>query len=689
MSKAGSGRGRSGARNSTLHDLRTRLAASEARLRNIIERSPDAFVVVDQQGTVQFANHAAEELFAGHPSGLLGQPFGFPLTAGETTEVDIVSPQGTERISEMRVMDIDWAGQQAHVALLRDITERSHALHALQESEKRLTLAMEAAGLGFWDIDLRTDFVTCNDRLLALLGYRPGDIAPRLEAWENLTHPDDLLPTRLAFERHLRGETSGFRAECRLLAKPGRWRWVLAQGEVVERDLGGEPLRVIGVVEDIDERKAVEDRIRQVLQHDPLTELPNRSLLYELAERELASARRSRKACAFLFVDLDRFKPINDTYGHDVGDAVLREVARRLSGCVRAEDTVGRLGGDEFLAVVSHIGGVEDAATATRHILDRLGQPYHTDGLALTVLPSIGISLFPQDGDSVEDLIKNADTAMYHAKDSGRNNFQFFKAAFNERVSQSLKIESRLRNGLEQHEFVLFYQPVFDTATRTVVGAEALLRWPCTDWQPEQFIPVAETAGFMQTLGEWVLQEVCRQQREWRDRGLRMVPVSMNVSPAQFRKTGFARSVADALKREGIGAEDLWVEMTESTIMRNAEDAVTVLRELKDMHVKVALDDFGTGYSSLSYLARMPIDILKLDQSFVTDIGHKPADLAIAEGIIALGRSLGLEVVAEGIESDDDLAFVQAHHCRHGQGFHFCRPMPADEFEQWRRQRAA
>lgn len=659
--------------------------ASAASLRVIIDRSPDAYVIVDQRGLVQFANPAAGSLFSTPPAALVGQPFGFPLVTGEIADVDIVDPRGAERTAEMRVVDIEWAGKRAYVAVLRDVTERVLIMRALKESEKRLTLAMEAARLGFWDIDLRTGSVICNDKLLDLLGYSRSDIEPKREAWQRLVHPDDTHQYRLAFDAHLRGETPTFRIEIRMRTKAGDWRWMIAQGEVVERDPAGTALRIIGVTEDIDERKEVEQKIRRVLQHDPLTALPNRALLYELGERELASARRGGRSCAVLFVDLDRFKPINDTYGHDVGDAVLKEVAQRLSASVRGEDTVGRLGGDEFVAILSHVGSMEDVTKAARHVLYRLSQPYHVDGLKLTVLPSIGISLFPNDGDNVEALVANADTAMYNAKDTGRGTMQFFKAAFNERVSQSLNIESRLHNSLEQHEFVVFYQPVFDATTGVVVGAEALLRWPCTNWEPEQFIPVAETAGFMQTLGEWVLHEVCRQQREWRDRGLSLLPVSVNVSPTQFRTPGFARSVSEALANEGLGAEDLCMEMTESTVMHNAEDAAAVLRELKEMHIKVALDDFGTGYSSLSYLARMPIDILKLDQSFVTGITHKPDSLPIAEGIIALGLSLGLEVVAEGIESEEDLAFVQSHHGLRGQGFHFCRPLPAHEFEQWRR----
>jgi diguanylate cyclase (GGDEF)-like protein/PAS domain S-box-containing protein len=672
-----------------VRELTLQLSASEVRLHNIIERSPDAFVITDSQGTIQFANQAAFALFGKPESALVGRSFGLPVVAGETAEVDIVSARNEAQVAEMRVVETEWDGKKAYIAVLRDITERSRVERVLKENEKRLTLAMEAAQLGFWDIDLRTGRVTCNDKLFTLLGYLPGEVAPRPEAWRRLVHPDDLPRVEQAFDEHLRGKTPVFRIECRLRAKSGTWSWVFSQGEVMERSLGGEPLRMIGVTENIDERKEVAEKMRHVLQHDPLTGLANRALLYEFGERVLSSARRGGRGCAFLFVDLDRFKPINDTYGHDVGDAVLKEVARRLATCVRSEDLVGRLGGDEFLTVLSHIRNGEDAAKVARHVLHRLDRPYLVDSLLLHVSPSIGISLFPQDGHSVDALIKNADTAMYHAKKSGRDNFQFFKKEFNERASQALKIESRLHSGLKQQEFVLFYQPVLDTETQAIVGAEALLRWPAMNALPEQFIAVAETAGFMPTLGEWVMQQACRQLRAWRDKGFLSFPVAIKVSPTQFRQKNFARSVGDALEQACLSAEDLCLEMTESTVMKSVDEAAGVLSSLKELGVKVGLDDFGTGYSSLSDLSRLPIDILKLDQSFVQAIGRNGArGGAMADGIIALGRALGLEVSAEGIESAESLAFLKARHCRRGQGFHFCRPLPVREFEQWSRARA-
>ncbi len=435
---------------------------------------------------------------------------------------------------------------------------------------------------------------------------------------------------------------------------------------------------------DITDRKAAE----KVAQHDPLTGLPNRALLYEYAEHLMSVASRQGGQMAFLFFDLDRFKPINDTYGHQVGDEVLKQVAMRLTPCIRGGDLVTRLGGDEFVAVLSNIGSADDAATVARHALDRLRQPYIVNGRELTVTPSIGISLYPQDGQNTEELIRNADAAMYHAKENGKNDFQFFRAEFDQAAREALRIESRLRQGLASREFVLFYQPVVATATAQVVGVEALLRWPAMRSDPAAFIPVAEKAGMMIDLGNWVLREACRQQREWLDKGGPIVPMAVNVSPLQFRQKDFLESVGDALKSSGVPPASLYIEVTEGTLMHDTNGAREILLGLQELGVKIALDDFGTGYSSLGYLSRLPIDIVKLDQSFVKEIGANGASTAIAKAVIALGHSLGLDVIAEGVESSDALAFLRAHHCPRSQGFHFSPPMPAHQFERWWADRA-
>jgi diguanylate cyclase (GGDEF)-like protein/PAS domain S-box-containing protein len=665
-------------------DLAAKLEASEARLRNVIERSPDAFLVIDSAGVIQFANRAAAVLFRTEEARLLiGERFGRPLAAGETIDVDIIGSHGEEIVAEMRVVETEWQGRQAYIAVLRDLTERIRSARIHKENEKRLTLAFDAAELSFWDIDIVTDSMTCSDRMYERLGYTINDIPQYRTAWWALVHPDDHAYLHANFDDHLQGKTPRFRTELRMRTKSDDWRWMRLQGEVTERAQDARPLRVIGVAEDIHERKEVEERVRHASQHDALTGLPNRALMYEFTEHLLSGVRRAGGRCSLLFIDLDRFKPINDTYGHDVGDAVLKEVAKRLIASVRSADVVGRFGGDEFLVALVNIRSEEDVAIVAQHALTTLNQPYLANGLALTISPSIGISVFPQDGDCIDDLIKSADTAMYQAKENGRNRIQFFKPEFNKRVSESLKIESCLRQGLEQNEFQVYYQPVVDTETHSVLSAEALLRWPSMNWSPAQFIPVAEIAGFMHTLGMWTLKEVCRQQREWREKGLSLFPVAVNVSATQFRQTNFVRSISETLLQEGVSALDVYLEVTESTVMRNVGDVVEILHALRDMGIKVALDDFGTGYSSLSYLSQLPIDILKLDQSFVRGIGNNSTNSAITEGIIKLGHALGLEIIAEGVETKEALDFLRSRHCRRGQGYHFCRPLPANDFEHW------
>ena len=666
-----------------VRELEARLAACGARLRNLIDRSPDAFVIVDERGIIRFVNSAAVALLGLDPAQLIGEAFGQPLTRGEATDVDIVSRDGQSLVAEMRVLDTEWNGRHAQLAILRDITEERRAEQALRENAKRLQLAMDVAGLSFWDANLRSGLVIDDGKLLQALGYQPGDILPMPLGWEKLVHADDLPGLRKAVEDHLQGKAALLRQQFRMRTKGGDWRWILAQGEVVEREPSGAPLRLIGVCEDITARREAEERLRQLSQHDPLTGLPNRSLLYEFAEHLLSRASRDGTMTATLFIDLDRFKAINDSYGHDTGDAVLREVARRLEASVRGGDMTARLGGDEFVVLMDHLHNEEDAAKAARHALDILGRPYEVHGLSLVVTPSIGISLFPQDGQRIDELIKNADVAMYHAKEGGKNDFQFFRQVFNQRVHEALRLERRMRDAMTRNEFMLVYQPVIDTETGAVTGAEALLRWPAMRAGPARFIPVAEKAGLIRPLGHWVLREACRQQREWHDRGLPAFPLSINVSPLEFRQKHFVDGVAATLERSGLAAHDLRVEVTESTVMGDVGEAAGILDSLHALGIKVALDDFGTGYSSLSYLSRLTIDTLKLDQSFIIGLDRNKADTAIVEGILGLGRSLGLEVIAEGVETAAALDFLRTQHCRQVQGFHFCRPIPANRFERW------
>jgi diguanylate cyclase (GGDEF)-like protein len=384
-----------------------------------------------------------------------------------------------------------------------------------------------------------------------------------------------------------------------------------------------------------------------------------------------------------MFIDLDNFKHINDSLGHAVGDQLLQSVANRLVECVRTTDTVCRQGGDEFVILLAEINQPQDAAQVAASLQAALDIPHLIDGNELHISLSVGISIFPDDGTLVDTLMQNADTAMYHAKASGRNNYQFFKAEMNTRAVHRQLIECSLRRALKQDEFLLHYQPKIDLATGTMTGAEALIRWQDPEHgviYPAQFIPIAEENGLIVPIGRWVLREACRQVQAWLDSGLPAVPVAVNISAVEFRHDSFLKWLALILKETGLAPHYLQLELTESILMHDAESSASVLEALKIMGVKLAIDDFGTGYSSLSYLKRFPIDTLKIDQSFVRDIVTDADDATIVAAVIGMGKNLKQRVIAEGVETHEQLAFLQARHCDEGQGFHFSRPVSAERF---------
>jgi diguanylate cyclase (GGDEF)-like protein len=407
--------------------------------------------------------------------------------------------------------------------------------------------------------------------------------------------------------------------------------------------------------------------------------------LKERLSQAIGLAHRHGKQVALQFLDLDYFKHINDSLGHAIGDLVLQSVAVRLSACVRATDTVCRLGGDEFVILLAEIEQPQDAAHVAEKLLAAVAMPQLIGGRELHVTASIGISVYPDDGIDVDTVMQNADTAMYHAKANGRNNYQFFKADMNTRAIRRLFVESSLRRALKEGEFVLHYQPQIDLASGAMTGTEALIRWRDPDLglvYPDQFIPIAEECGLIVPIGRWVLREACRQVQAWLDAGLRAVPVAVNISAVELRHKDFLEGVALTLKETGLAPSYLELELTENILMHDAESSASVLAALKAMGVQLAIDDFGTGYSSLSYLKRFPIDTLKIDQSFVRDLATHADDATIISAVIGMGRSLKQRVIAEGVETHEQLAFLQAQQCSVGQGFQFSHPLSAEDFTQ-------
>ena len=448
-------------------------------------------------------------------------------------------------------------------------------------------------------------------------------------------------------------------------------------------DLNGQIAGAVIVFHDITAAQAMRVKMTHLAHHDFLTDLPNRVLLNDRITQAIALAKRRGTHVAVLFLDLDNFKRINDSLGHETGDKLLQSVALRLSACVRGSDTVSRLGGDEFVVLVTEDKYAEDAVVTADKILAALAAPHAIDKHELHVTTSIGISSYPADGGDTETLIKNADTAMYHAKEMGRDNYQFFKREMNVRAVERQVIESHLRHALERQEFVLHYQPKVNLATGAITGAEALLRWVHPEWGvvlPERFVPIAEDCGLIVPIGRWVLREACAQARRWEDAGLKPASIAVNISALEFRREDFVEGVRAILSETALEPRCLQLEITESVLMHHAASSTAILQQLKDMGVQLAVDDFGTGYSSLSYLHLFPIDVLKIDGSFVQDIDSINNNGSIVSAVIAMGTSLKQRVIAEGVEKPGQLAFLKAQHCEEGQGYFFSRPLVAEEF---------
>jgi len=445
------------------------------------------------------------------------------------------------------------------------------------------------------------------------------------------------------------------------------------------------------------ERKSAGERLTYLAQFDVLTGLPNRHLFHDRLTQIMVQAKRSERPMGVLFIDLDRFKLVNDTLGHGAGDKLLKEAAARLAQCVRGGDTVGRFGGDEFGAILSDLAKPGDASIVAQKVIDALARPFQLDGHEAYVSGSVGIALFPADGEEADALIGNADVAMYRAKEQGRNSYQYFTSEMNERAVQRVRLEAALRRAMERNEFQVHYQPKVELENGSICGVEALLRWRHPDGgavPPAEFIPVLEDSGLIVPVGEWVVREVCGQIQAWEKAGLAALPVAVNLSARQFLQKDLEITVRRILHDTGIDPSLIQFELTESLLMRNPEAAARTLRRLKDLGIKISVDDFGTGYSSLAYLKRFPIDALKIDRAFIRDVTTSPDDAAITLAIIGLAHSLKLKVIAEGVETEDQLNFLSSHACDEIQGYYFAKPVAPAELEamlreDWRLKRSA
>jgi diguanylate cyclase (GGDEF)-like protein/PAS domain S-box-containing protein len=577
--------------------------------------------------------------------------------------------------------------------MLEHIQQRDAQLVSLEElkrSEASLAHAQSLARVGNWEWRPGGGPVFWSEEVYRILGLERGSVAPSLETALARVPQDEREQVAAAFGQMLKGGGELHNIEHRVLRPDGGERVVLSHAEAV-RDEHGRAVLVRGTAQDVTERKQIESRIRALAYFDSLTGLPNRLQFKEQVVRALRQAQREQGHVAVMFLDLDRFKQINDSLGHQVGDELLKAVAGRLAKCVRGGDEVGRgtseghamarLGGDEFTVMLTGLAHAENAAKVAQRIVAEMARPFSIDGHELFVTASLGIAVHPQDGGDVDTLLKNADVAMYCAKDLGRNTYKFYSSELNARALERLGLERDLHRALERGEFHLQYQPVVDAPSGTVTGVEALLRWQHPERglvSPATFIPIAEQSGLIVPIGAWVLEEACRQGREWSERGLRL-EVAVNVSGVQFRDGGVTSAVSLALQRSGFDPKLLVVEATETIMMKDHQATAAVLQQLRRLGVSVAIDDFGTGYSSLAYLKRLPLDTLKIDASFVRDLDAGNGDHAIVSAIIAMARNLGLRTLAEGVETERQAELLVALGCARMQGYHFSRPVPPQE----------
>jgi diguanylate cyclase (GGDEF)-like protein/PAS domain S-box-containing protein len=562
--------------------------------------------------------------------------------------------------------------------LINDVTKFRAAENALRESEERFRKFAESTreGIVFFENGVITD---ANNALASMVHSTVDNLIGK----RVLEYVDDEF--KLLAAQHIRDR----------FERPYEGRVKRVDGTTFDADFIGKSIVYAGktlrmtVVRDISDRKEAEARIQFLAHHDALTHLPNRVSFNDQLQIALASARRRGNMVAVLFIDLDNFKTINDSLGHHVGDDLLKRVAKRLQSCIRDADLIARLGGDEFVIAITDIASVDEAAPVAEKLAQAMGEPMPLEGQLLTVAASIGISVFPRDGDSVEALIRNADNAMYLAKDRGRGHFQFYSPNLHAAANHALAMESGIRNAIKFAEFVLYYQPEVLSKTGMLTSVEALIRWQHPEQgllSPASFIPIAEHRGLIVPIGRWVMNEAIRQAREWLDAGIR-VPVAVNLSAVQFKQKDLVEDIAAILEAHQLPGELLELELTESLFLEDVTAAGKTLGRLKDLGITLAVDDFGTGYSSLSYLKRYPIDKVKIDRSFIRDIPNDKDDVAITLAIINLAESLGLRVVAEGVETPEQTEFLEHHHCDYIQGYLISHPLPAAELWQWLKRR--
>ena len=666
-------------------DLMTRkVRESETRIRAVIDQAPDGIITFDRAGLIETFNPGAERLFGcpaeptrgRHINELMPECPDFATLSdadGESfgsRELVGLRRDGKKFPLELTVSRMELDGRPMFTAIVRDVSERQSAERALRESEKRYALAAQAVNDGLWDWDLLTDRVYYSPRWKMALGYNEDELHGRPSEWMSRVHPEDHPLLTQAVKGHLEGDAPQLEIEQRVRHRDGTFRWMLTRGVAV-RDDQGKPVRLVGSQSDITERKQAEKKLRHEALHDPLTGLPNRTYFLRRLESAASSRRREDGLFAVLFLDVDRFKVVNDSLGHTAGDRLLAAIAERLAASVRPYDVIARFGGDEFAVLLTSLADEAEARRIAERLQAALTKSFKVGEQEVFAAVSIGIAFGTGREETPVELLRNADAAMYRAKSLGKARYETFNQDMHIRAVELLQLETSLRRALERNEFEIHYQPIFSLSSGRIMSCEALLRWQHPErglMLPGTFIPIAEDTGLIIPIGEWVLREACRQVRDWERAGLGRMPVSVNVSPHQIKSIDLFESVTAALRETGVDPRLLRIELTESGLMGNTEATAEMLRRLSAFGVDILLDDFGTGYSSLTYLRRFPISCLKIDKSFVSELSSDREDRAIAGGVIALAHNLDIKVIFEGVERQEQLEFLRTQNCDQVQG---------------------
>lgn len=563
---------------------------------------------------------------------------------------------------------------------------RKQASSKLLAEQERTKEILKGTNAGTWHWNIETEELNINDRWAEIIGYTLEELSPvKISTWSSSLHPDDLIQATKELEKHFSHEIDYYDVEFRQKHKNGEWIWINARGKVVVWGDDDTPKRMTGTHLDITGRKNAEEKLLHQAHFDTLTDLPNRFLSLNRLSELISNAKRHNKKVGIFFLDLDDFKKINDTLGHDVGDKVLTEAAKRLQDSVRNEDIVGRLGGDEFIVLANELPDSKDASYIAKKLLNSFQEPFTHQDRELRLSVSIGISIYPEDGNNESELLKNADSAMYHSKREGRKTFSYFTDAMNEEISRRLLIEEQMHGAIERNEFTLCYQQKVNVKTGEAVGVEALLRWhnkKLGNISPEEFIPIAEHTGLIITLGKFVLNEALSTAAKWQSKYKDSFSMAINLSPSQFRDSGLVSYIEDVINKTGVNKHLIEFEITEGIFISDLTQVSDAMIALSDIGVSFAMDDFGTGYSSLNYLRKYPFKTLKIDRSFINDITYNKADMALVNAAIAMAHGLGLSVVAEGVETEAQLKLLNTHNCDLAQGYFISKPVTAEEITQ-------